>query len=215
MRGFHRSLVNAPHKGQWHGTLVSSLICAWINGWVNKHEAADLRRHRAHHIVTVMIVYDKVVFATYFNRLVSQMRAPLVACHETAGKLWQLCKVLYVFEHIFKFMLHLPALWYFDTSVTYPQWFCRVKFAIIPQRVVLQRHLWNIAIQSAVVCYDSWANLRCSSCSSLEEKTWVKWDYLRMKLSVINSWVSFAYIHQDCFLGSGDSCVLLSPVPGK
>ena len=24
-----------PHKGQWHGSLMSSFICAWINGWVN------------------------------------------------------------------------------------------------------------------------------------------------------------------------------------
>ena len=32
------------------------------------------------------------------NRLVSQMQEPLVACREPAGKLWQLCKVLYVFE---------------------------------------------------------------------------------------------------------------------
>ena len=31
------------------------------------------------------------------NRLVSQMQAPLAACREPAGKLWQLCKVLYVF----------------------------------------------------------------------------------------------------------------------
>ena len=29
--------------------------------------------------------------------LVSQMRAPLADCSEPAGKLWQLCKVLYVF----------------------------------------------------------------------------------------------------------------------
>ena len=35
----------------------------------------------------------------YPNRLVSQMRAPLAAGRELAGKLWQLCKVLYVFEH--------------------------------------------------------------------------------------------------------------------
>ena len=37
---------------------------------------------------------------------------------------------------IFIFMLHLPALWYFDTSVTYPQWFCRVKFVVKPPRFV-------------------------------------------------------------------------------
>ena len=34
-----------------------------------------------------------------YNRLVSQMRALLAACREPAGKLWQRCKVLYVFEH--------------------------------------------------------------------------------------------------------------------
>ena len=34
VRGIHRSPVNSPHKGQWRGTLMFSLICAWINGWV-------------------------------------------------------------------------------------------------------------------------------------------------------------------------------------
>ena len=42
----HRSPVNSPHKGQWRGALMFSLICAWINGWVNHREAGDLRRHR-------------------------------------------------------------------------------------------------------------------------------------------------------------------------
>ena len=54
VRGIHRSPVNSPHKGQWHGALIFSLICAWINGWVNKREAGDLRRHRAHYDVIVM-----------------------------------------------------------------------------------------------------------------------------------------------------------------
>ena len=31
-----------------------SLICAWINGWVNNREACDLRRHRVHYDVIVM-----------------------------------------------------------------------------------------------------------------------------------------------------------------
>ena len=31
-----------------------SLICTRINGWVNNGEAGDLRRHRAHHDLTVM-----------------------------------------------------------------------------------------------------------------------------------------------------------------
>ena len=55
VRGIHRSTVNSPHKGQWRGTLMFSLICAWINNWVNNREAGDLRRHRAHYGVTVML----------------------------------------------------------------------------------------------------------------------------------------------------------------
>ena len=55
VRGIHRSPVNSPQKGQWRGALMFSLICAWINDWVNNREAGDLRRHRAHYDVTVMI----------------------------------------------------------------------------------------------------------------------------------------------------------------
>ena len=54
VRGIHRSPVKSPHKGQWRGALVFSLICAWINGSVNTREAGDLRRHRAHYDVIVM-----------------------------------------------------------------------------------------------------------------------------------------------------------------
>ena len=51
VRGIHRSSVNSPHKGQWSGASMFSLICAWINRWVNNREAGDLRCHRAHHDV--------------------------------------------------------------------------------------------------------------------------------------------------------------------
>ena len=53
VRGIHRSTVNSPHKGQWRGALVLSLICAWVNTWVNNGEAGDFRRHRAHYDVIV------------------------------------------------------------------------------------------------------------------------------------------------------------------
>ena len=54
VRGSHRSLLNSPRKGQWRGALMFSLICAWINIWVNNREADDLRRHRDRYDVTVM-----------------------------------------------------------------------------------------------------------------------------------------------------------------
>ena len=54
VRGIHRSPVNSPHKGRWRGALMFSLICVWINGWINNREAGDLRRYRAHYDVIVM-----------------------------------------------------------------------------------------------------------------------------------------------------------------
>ena len=54
VRGIHRYPVNSPHKGQWRGALMFSLICIWINGWVNNRETGDLRRYRTHYDVTVM-----------------------------------------------------------------------------------------------------------------------------------------------------------------
>ena len=54
VRVIHWFPVNSPHKGQWRGALMFSLICARINGWVNDREASDLIRHHAHYNVTVM-----------------------------------------------------------------------------------------------------------------------------------------------------------------
>ena len=54
VRGIHRSPVNSPHKSQWRGALMFSLICAWINGWANTRGAGDLRRYLAHYDVIVM-----------------------------------------------------------------------------------------------------------------------------------------------------------------
>ena len=57
VRRIHRSPVNSPHKGQWRGALMFTLICARIKGWVNNCEAGDLRRNRAHYDVIVMFCY--------------------------------------------------------------------------------------------------------------------------------------------------------------
>ena len=36
VRGIRRSPVNSPHKGQWRGGVMFSLIYAWMNGWVKQ-----------------------------------------------------------------------------------------------------------------------------------------------------------------------------------
>ena len=58
VRGIHRSPVNSPHKDQWRGALMFSLICTWTNSWANNGDAGDLRCHRTHYGVIVMDFYS-------------------------------------------------------------------------------------------------------------------------------------------------------------
>ena len=54
VREIHRSPVDSPHRGQWRGTLMFSLISAWTKGWANNRVAGDLIRHWTHYDVTVL-----------------------------------------------------------------------------------------------------------------------------------------------------------------
>ena len=83
VRGIHRSPVNSPHKGQWRGALMFSLICIWINGWVNTHEAGDLRHHRTHYDVIAMIL----LFTYYGNILVSGITSKSFSRPDVTGGL--------------------------------------------------------------------------------------------------------------------------------
>ena len=56
VREIHRSLVNSPHKGQWRGALMFSLICTWRNGCAINRDAGDLKHHRAHYNVTIIFI---------------------------------------------------------------------------------------------------------------------------------------------------------------
>ena len=81
-------------------------------------------------------------------------------------------KQLYIFEHNTQYVLiHTPytRIMVFWPISNIPQWFRRFKFASIIPHFVYQQYLWNIAIQPAGGCYNSWANLRCSGCSPLGE----------------------------------------------
>ena len=66
VRGIHRSPVNSLHKGQWRGAFMCSLICVWINGWVNNRKAGDLRRYGAHYDVTVMAAVFRKTHSAIF-----------------------------------------------------------------------------------------------------------------------------------------------------
>ena len=64
--GVHRSPLNFPHRSQWRRALVFYLICAWKNSWANNWDAGDLRCHRTHYDVAVMIC----VIITIANKLI-------------------------------------------------------------------------------------------------------------------------------------------------
>ena len=91
VRGIHRSPVDSPHKGQWRGALMFSLICARINSWVNNVEAGDLRRHRGHYDVIVNACQDiagsspgldvtDITATSYMTAMASRITDQLGAC---------------------------------------------------------------------------------------------------------------------------------------
>ena len=79
VQGIHRSPVNSPHKGQWRGTLMFSLISTWINDWVNNGEAGDLRRYRAHYDVAVILC--RLIWSTW--------KLQLLWCHLETALQWR------------------------------------------------------------------------------------------------------------------------------
>ena len=91
VRGIHRSPVNFPHKGQWRGALMFSLICAWANGWVSNRNTGDLRRHCAHYDVTVMTLgYFRKFQVTDIARYSSNtfLGNPVISTAETYVMWW-------------------------------------------------------------------------------------------------------------------------------
>ena len=62
----HRSPVNSPHKGQWCGALLFSLICASTNTWANNGDVVDLRCHHTHYDVTVMGIQNVILCCCFF-----------------------------------------------------------------------------------------------------------------------------------------------------
>ena len=84
--GIHQSPVNSPHKGQWRGALMFSLIFVWTNGWENNRDAGDLRCHCTHYDVTVMIasLFAPVTASAAKWLSVPYFRAVFLSAHSIA-----------------------------------------------------------------------------------------------------------------------------------
>ena len=104
VRGIHRG-----HKGQWRGALMFSLICVWINGWVNNREAGDLRRYRAHYDITVMVRFGfKMSFGviSYIATTIAGLQFPFDYCCDInkVKHMYRMGKSIVKVQSIFHFL---------------------------------------------------------------------------------------------------------------
>ena len=98
--------VNSPHKGQWRGALMFSLICARINVWVNNREAGDLRRHRGYYDVTAMV-------------------SCLIAPNHNPTQCWVIINKAPSNTHfdVFSLAILLPAIIKYTENILFQEWF--------------------------------------------------------------------------------------------
>ena len=107
--GIHRSPVNSPHKGQWRGVLMFSLIFARINGWVNTGEAGDLRRNRCHYDVIVMVSPNVLVPIRPRTQFNLSNAGPVYICipaltwrHNGQSRVWNHQRIDCLFNRLFR-----------------------------------------------------------------------------------------------------------------
>ena len=155
------------------------------------------------------------------SRRVSQMQAILVADYRKPAVDYNtLLEMLYVFEHKRLYILiHAPftCIVVFDTSIIFPQLFCRVKFVMMPP-VLYSRNICEILLYNwqLVVATCELISICCLSCWPLGEKSlWNRtiifsWDYkmgclylipshqLNQQLSADFSLIKSSRISENC-----------------
>ena len=94
------SPVNSPHKGQWRGAFMFSLICALTNSWANNGDAGDFRRHCVHHNVIVMYYKDRV--SVYGRHWEYQDRNPSNCCQEACPII---SRTISIIDNLYKFSI--------------------------------------------------------------------------------------------------------------
>ena len=113
VRRIRLSPVNSPHKGQWSGALMFSLIYVWINGWLNNREAGDLTRHRFHYDVIVMEDTDisdtSRYHVCYFLRC--RTRFDIIHVHSVCFLQNSILRMFSVGNPLFKMKIHRPKVW--------------------------------------------------------------------------------------------------------
>ena len=100
-----------------------------------------------HVSITTLAHMKKGIY--FINKRLSQMLELQSACRGPAGdenRPQRFNMFLVIKRSIFKSMLHIRDLWYFDISKTYPQGFPRVEFVILTPCLIWHQYLLNISI---------------------------------------------------------------------
>ena len=66
--------VKSQYTDRWRGALMFSLVYAWMHDWVNNREAGDLRRHRGHYDVIVMLTF--MILILTHTQCWAELKAP-------------------------------------------------------------------------------------------------------------------------------------------
>ena len=124
VRGIHRSPMNSPRRGQWRGALIFPLMCAGVNGRANNCEACNLRRHRTHYDVTVMVDLMQIIYSIYRRKQCHICKTHLLCLHIDHWRfrnsvIWTIVQrrkrnknIHWAFYMIYSFMLEIILLSY-------------------------------------------------------------------------------------------------------
>ena len=138
---------------QWRGALMFSLICAWINGWVNNREAGDLRRHRAHYDVIVMLC-EMSSIARGLNKM-----AAILSTLIQKDFLFKLC-IWIQFAHVFVNLCcrNIISFYFLHATQVYPYYLGLLHGtgAVAAMLSPPMRHNHNKTLHSASGVFISW-----------------------------------------------------------
>ena len=158
--------VNSPHKGQWRGPLMFSLICAWINGWVHNGEAGDLRRYRAHYDVTVMCLNSRDChFGGYFFQCFATLKINTIITLEFVATVYKIFQCSYDIWIINEYQNIFP----------YGRICCELYFLLhilpphrcLPHQTTGYKILNNLGLHANINTLKKW---QCLSCNILSFK---------------------------------------------
>ena len=157
--GIHRSPVNSPHKVQWRGALMFSLICAWINGWVNSREAGDLRPHRTHYDVTVIPgEFNVGLWRIFSTGRLGQCNfvglSTSFPCFRTKSDCVSNLLALYIVEYINVNKVHAEIMMAHNTDPCSPHISNFVRYTI--QYLSIIGNHWRVNISNVLIITHTW-----------------------------------------------------------